>query len=98
MNTEKPESKAEASDQITCQEAGRRGGRSTLARRGKDFFREIGAKGGKRQKELYADLLAEFGRLGGRPRRPSLDENMGEACSEEKGDAVGPEHSSPTQL
>ncbi len=81
MKTEKPESKVEASDQITVQEAarllGRRGGQSTLARKGRTFFQEIGAKGGKRQKELYADLLAEFGRRGGRPRRPNLNESVG---------------------
>jgi len=63
---------------ITVREAGARGGHSTLERRGVEFFRKIGAKGGKRQKELYRDLLAEFGRKGGRPRRPTLDESTGE--------------------
>lgn len=89
MKTEKPESEVKASD-ITVREAGARGGRSTLERRGIEFFRKIGAKGGKRQKELYADLLAEFGKLGGRPRRPSLD-SMGEGSPQMKEvDAVGP--------
>lgn len=32
---------------ISVQEAGRRGGESTLERRGTDFFREIGRKGGQ---------------------------------------------------
>lgn len=83
MKTAKPE--VEVSNGITVQEAGRRGGRSTLARRGTSFFREIGSKGGKRQKELYADLLAEFGRQGGRPRCPVLEEGMGEELPEKKG-------------
>jgi len=65
-------------EQITVAEAGRRGGKSTLERRGTAFFREIGAKGGKRQKELYSDLLSEFGRRGGRPRHPSLNKPEGE--------------------
>ena len=57
---------------ISVQEAGRRGGESTLERRGTDFFREIGRKGGQRTAELYRELLKEFGGKGGRPRRPSL--------------------------
>ena len=35
----------EPPESISVKEAGRRGGRSTLARRGTAFFREIGAKG-----------------------------------------------------
>ena len=73
---------AQTSDQITVQEAGRRGGRSTLEHRGTEFFREIGRKGGQRTKELYGELLSEFGRKGGRPRRPAL--NMGEGAHNQK--------------
>lgn len=64
--------------QITVAEAGRRGGQSTLEHRGTEFYREIGRKGGKRTAELYGDLLKDFGRRGGRPRRPVLGKNMGE--------------------
>lgn len=63
---------------ISVQEAGRRGGESTLERRGTDFFREIGRKGGQRTAELYRELLKEFGKKGGRPRRPSLNKREGE--------------------
>lgn len=63
---------------ISVQEAGRRGGESTLERRGTDFFREIGRKGGQRTAELYRGLLKEFGKKGGRPRRPSLNKPEGE--------------------
>lgn len=76
----------ETREGISVKEAGRRGGKSTLEHRGTEFFREIGAKGGKRQKELYSDLLREFGRRGGRPRRPSLEDSTGEGSPEKKGD------------
>jgi len=65
-------------EEITVAEAGRRGGRATLENQGVDFFSRIGKKGGKRTAQLYADLLREFGRKGGRPRRPTLDQYMGE--------------------
>jgi len=63
--------------QITVAEAGRRGGLKT-AEKGSEFFRKIGKKGGKRTAELYRELLSDFGKRGGRPRRPALDEYMGE--------------------
>ena len=64
---------SEREDQgITAREAGARGGRSTLERRGIGFFQQIGRKGGRRTAELYSELLREFGRRGGRPRRPNL--------------------------
>lgn len=66
-------------------EAGRRGGRRTLERHGRDHFRAIGKKGGERTKELYAELLREFGRRGGRPQRPDLDEAMGEEIPKKGG-------------
>jgi general stress protein YciG len=57
---------------ITVAEAGRRGGRATLENQGPDFFKKIGRKGGRRTAEMYREVLAEFGRKGGRPRRPAL--------------------------
>ena len=75
---------------LNVQEAGARGGRSTLERYGPDFYRKIGKKGGRRTKELYGDLIREYGTRGGRPRRPSLS-NMGGATSpQEKEEPVGP--------
>jgi general stress protein YciG len=64
--------------EITVREAGARGGRTTLERRGREFLREIAKKGGRRTAELYHDLLAEFGKRGGRPRRPTLNKSEGE--------------------
>lgn len=69
---------AESSGEITVREAGARGGRATLESQGVDFFKKIGKKGGQRTKELYGELLSGFGRKGGRPRRPALDESVGE--------------------
>jgi len=70
-------------EQITVTEAarqlGQHGGIVTRDRyAGTDFYRRIGAKGGRKTAELYADLLKEFGKKGGRPRRPTLDEPTGE--------------------
>lgn len=78
----------EAPGGISVKEAGRRGGCATLERRGRAFFQKIGAKGGRKTADLYRDLLSEFGRKGGRPRRPGLDENLGEECSEKKGGEI----------
>jgi general stress protein YciG len=63
---------AKVSEAISVYEAGRRGGHATLEKHGTEFFKEIGARGGQRTKQLYGHLLSEFGRKGGRPRRPSL--------------------------
>ena len=81
-------------ERLTVAEAGRRGGHATLANQGVDFFRRIGKKGGRRTAELYAHLLAEFGRKGGRPRRPSLAEQPGGEHPEKK-EAGRPLGSSP---
>jgi len=47
-------------------------------RYGSDFYRRIGKMGDERTRELYAEVLKEFGEKGDRPRRPTLDEYMGE--------------------
>jgi len=62
--------------EITASEAGRRGGLATLKNQGREYFKKIGKKGGNRTAELYHDLLNEFGKKGGRPRRPALTEYM----------------------
>lgn len=77
MKTRKSENQVEASSQITVREAGARGGRATLENQGIDFFKRIGHRGGKRTAQLYRELLKEFGKKGGRPRRPTLNESAG---------------------
>lgn len=70
---------AEDTGGISVREAGARGGRSTLERHGVKFYHQIGAQGGQTTKKRYAHLFSEFGRKGGRPRRPALnDEGAGE--------------------
>lgn len=86
----------ESLESISVKEAGRRGGHATRDRyQGTGFYQRIGRKGGKRQKELYADLLAEFGRRGGRPRRPNLNESMGEGDHHKKEAICGRSSGSP---
>lgn len=62
---------------ITVVEAGRRGGTMTRERHGIEFYRRIGARGGQITKKRWGHLFSQFGKKGGRPRRPSL-EDMGE--------------------
>jgi len=66
-------------ESISVKEAGYRGGTATRDRHaGTDFYQRIGAKGGRATAELYASLLREFGKRGGRPKRPALSEPVGE--------------------
>ncbi len=86
----------EPPESITVKEAGRRGGLMTSARfRGTGFYQRIGRMGGKKFAASYRELLAEFGRLGGRPRRPNLENSVGEGSPEKKEAMVGPGDSSP---
>lgn len=78
MKTGKPEDQVEVSDEVSVREAGRRGGTTTRDRHGVEFYRRIGARGGEITKKRYGHLFSEFGRRGGRPRRPTLDEPTGE--------------------
>ncbi len=84
MNARKDD-QIQVSNEITVREAGTRGGNVTRDRyAGTDFYRRIGAKGGTRTKELYRDLLSEFGKKGGRPKRPTLSESAGERDHQQK--------------
>ena len=69
---------------LTVKQAGARGGSRTLERHGREHFQAIGRKGGKRTAKLYRELLSDFGKRGGRPRRPALDEYMGEGAGKKK--------------
>jgi len=63
---------------ISVKEAGRRGGLANLSKFGSIYFVRIGRLGGLRTKALYGDRYSEWGKLGGRPRRPNLEEIVGE--------------------
>lgn len=83
-------------DQLTVAEAGRRGGTTTRERHGVEFYRQIGSKGGESTKKLYGHLFSEFGKRGGRPRRPNLENSTrGESPEKKEADAVGPGDSPP---
>lgn len=75
MKTKKPED--EVSGEVSVREAGARGGRSTLERHGVEFLRKIAKRGGEVTKRRYSHLFSEYGRRGGRPKRPNL-ESVGE--------------------
>jgi general stress protein YciG len=69
---------------MSVREAGRKGGKTTRARYGAEFFQEIGAKGGRTVSERYSnEHFREIGRKGGRrvaeliARAKSIDENGG---------------------
>jgi general stress protein YciG len=55
MAEEKRSSKKDAKGAMTVQEAGRKGGMKTAQTHGKDFYEEIGHKGGQRVKELIEE-------------------------------------------
>jgi general stress protein YciG len=55
MAEEKKSSKKDVKGTMTVQEAGRKGGMKTAQTHGKDFYEEIGHKGGQRVKELIEE-------------------------------------------
>ena len=55
MAEAKRSSKKEAKGTMTVQEAGRKGGMKTAQTHGKDFYEEIGHKGGQKVKELIEE-------------------------------------------
>lgn len=60
------------------QEAGRLGGLRLLQNRGKAYFAEIGRRGQRAMRRRYPGMAAEWGKKGGRPRKPNLGEIEGE--------------------
>jgi hypothetical protein len=62
---------------ISVKEAGRRGGLANLQKFGREYFVRIGRVGGLRTKALYDGYFKEWGKLGGRPRKPTLHECRG---------------------
>ena len=63
---------------ITVSQAGRKGGRTTLKKKGREFFAQIGRKGQMAMRKKYPDMASRWGRMGGRPKKPTLGEIMGE--------------------
>ena len=60
-------------DDVTVQQAGRKGGKHTATKHGPEFYREIGRRGGQaRKKQLGAGGYADLGRKGGEARKGQL--------------------------
>ncbi|MBM3120396.1 MAG: hypothetical protein FJ006_12795 [Chloroflexi bacterium] len=59
---------------ITVVEAGRKGGLTVLTTRGKSWFAQIGSEGQKALRAKYPNMAREWGRKGGRPRKPNLSD------------------------
>lgn len=63
--------------ETTVKQAGRSGGLAVLRRHGRAWFSQIGSKGQQELRAKHPGKAKEWGKLGGRPRKPSL-ENVGE--------------------
>lgn len=63
---------------LTVQEAGRLGGLAVLLKHGKCHFAEIGQKGQKAMRFKYPGMASVWGKLGGRPKKSTLNVNMWE--------------------
>ena len=64
--------------EVTVNEAGRQGGLAVLKSRGKEFFIRIGSLGQASMRQKYPDKAREWGKLGGRPKKPALNTILGE--------------------
>ena len=62
----------------TVQEAGRMGGLKLLSDRGRAHFAKIGRRGQSAMRRKYPDMASEWGKKGGRPRKLTLGQIMGE--------------------
>jgi hypothetical protein len=63
---------------LTVAEAGKRGGLKLLKTRGRNHFVVIGKKGQAAMRRKYPHMASEWGKLGGRPKKLTLREIMGE--------------------
>lgn len=68
---------------ISVQEAGRRGGLAVLSTYGRQHFSKIGRLGQKALRDLYPGMAKVWGKQGGRPRKPNLDD-MGDQVKNKK--------------
>jgi general stress protein YciG len=64
---------------ISVSEAGRKGGLAVLTEMGRAFYSRIGKKGQLAMRRKYPNMAKEWGKRGGRPRKLTLAQYMGEA-------------------
>jgi len=75
---------------ISVSEAGRKGGLAVLRSRGRSFYSEIGKKGQLVMRQKHPGMAKEWGRKGGRPKKPTLAEIMGERGKETTKEVADP--------
>jgi general stress protein YciG len=63
---------------ISVAEAGRKGGLAVLNRRGHAFYSDIGKKGQQAMRQKHPNMACEWGKLGGRPKKLTLNRIVGE--------------------
>jgi general stress protein YciG len=63
---------------LTVAEAGKRGGLKLLETRGRNHYVVIGRKGQEAMCQKYPGMASEWGRKGGRPKKLTLGEIVGE--------------------
>lgn len=81
---------ASVGEDITVREAGRLGGLTVLRNHGREFYAEIGRQGQKVMRERYPGMARQWGKMGGRPRKPTLDEFLGEGSQSDDRRRSGP--------
>jgi hypothetical protein len=59
---------------LSVKEAGRLGGLAVLRNHGKAHFTEIGKMGQAAMRRKYPNQASEWGKLGGRPIKPNLND------------------------
>lgn len=63
---------------ISVSEAGRRGGLTVLRNRGREFYAQIGTIGQQAMRARHPNMASRWGKLGGRPKKLSLSQLLGE--------------------
>jgi len=64
-------------EELTVRQLARRGGLATFRKHGREFYVRIGKKGQQTTRAKHHHRAREWGKLGGRPRKPTIEE-MGE--------------------
>ena len=75
---------------ISVREAGRRGGLAVLATHGREHFSKIGKQGQKVLRDRYPGMAGVWGKKGGRPRKPNLEDMRDQGKTKKKEDADPP--------
>jgi len=66
-------------------EAGRKGGLTVLRKLGREFYVNIGQKGQRSMRRKYPGMARVWGRRGGRPKKPNLDDMGDQGINKKRG-------------